>query len=55
MFRSASVKEFEVALEQSDSLLKKRLRSYFAINRLANRRSGHYILQSWEQPLETRV
>ena len=37
IFRAASVKEFEIVLEQSGSLLKKRLRSYFASNRQADR------------------
>ena len=36
-FRAASVKEFELVLEQSGSLLKKRLRPYFASNRQADR------------------
>ena len=33
IFRAASVKEFEIVLEQSGSLLKKRLKPYFASNR----------------------
>lgn len=33
IYRAASVKEFELILEQSGSLLKKRLRPYFASNR----------------------
>lgn len=33
VFRSACVKEFEIILEQSGSLLRKRLRPYFASNR----------------------
>ena len=37
VFRAASVKEFEIVLEQSGSLLKKRLRPYFASNRQADR------------------
>ena len=37
IFRAASVKEFELVLEQSGSLLKKRLRAYFASNRQADR------------------
>ena len=37
IFRSACVKEFELILEQSGSLLKKRLRPYFASNREADR------------------
>ncbi len=37
IFRAASVKEFEIVLEQSGSLLKKRLRPYFASNRQADR------------------
>ncbi len=37
IFRAASVKEFEIVLEQSASLLKKRLRPYFASNRQADR------------------
>ena len=36
MFRSACVKEFEIILEQSGSLLRKRLRPYFASNRQAD-------------------
>ena len=36
IFRAASVKEFEIVLEQSGSLLKKRLRPYFASNRQAD-------------------
>ncbi len=39
IFRAASVKEFEIVLEQSGVLLKKRLRSYFASNRQADRLS----------------
>ena len=35
--RAASVKEFEIVLEQSGNLLKKRLRPYFASNRQADR------------------
>ena len=35
--REISVKEFEIVLEQSGYLLKKRLRSYFASNRQADR------------------
>ena len=37
IFRAAAVKEFEIVLEQSGSLLKKRLRPYFASNRQADR------------------
>ena len=37
IFRAASVKEFEIVLEQSGSLLKRRLRPYFASNRQADR------------------
>ena len=37
LFSAASVKEFEIVLEQSGSLLKKRLRPYFASNREADR------------------
>ena len=37
IFRAASVKEFEIVLEQSGNLLKKRLRPYFASNRQADR------------------
>ena len=37
IFRAACVKEFEIVLEQSGSLLKKRLRPYFASNRQADR------------------
>ncbi len=37
IFRAASVKEFEIVLEQSGSLLKKRLRPYFASDRQADR------------------
>ena len=36
-FREASVKEFEIVLEQSGILLKRRLRPYFASNRQADR------------------
>ena len=36
VFRSACVKEFEIILEQSGSLLRKRLRPYFAFNRQAD-------------------
>lgn len=36
IFRTACVKEFELILEQSGSLLKKRLRLYFASNRQAD-------------------
>ena len=36
IFRAASVKEFEIVLEQSGSLLKKRLRPYFSSNRQAD-------------------
>ena len=37
IFLAASVKEFEIVREQSGSLLKRRLRSYFASNRQADR------------------
>ena len=37
VFRSACVKEFEIILEQSGSLLRKRLRPYFASSRQADR------------------
>ena len=37
VFRSACVKEFEIILEQSGSLLRRRLRPYFASNRQADR------------------
>jgi hypothetical protein len=37
IFRAAYVKEFELVLEQSGNLLKKRLRPYFASNRQADR------------------
>ena len=37
IFRAAAVKEFEIVLEQSASLLKRRLRPYFASNRQADR------------------
>ena len=37
IYRAASVKEFELVLEQSGSLLKKRLRPYFASNRQVDR------------------
>ena len=37
IMRAAAVKEFEIVLEQSGSLLKKRLRPYFASNRQADR------------------
>lgn len=37
IYRAACVKEFELALEQSGKLLKKRLRPYFASNRHADR------------------
>lgn len=37
IYRAACVKEFELALEQSGKLLKKRLRPYFASNRQADR------------------
>lgn len=36
VFRAASVKEFELVLEQSGSLLRKRLRPYFASNKQAD-------------------
>ena len=37
IFRAASVKEFELVLEQSGKLLTKRLRPYFASNRQADK------------------
>ena len=37
ILRAAAVKEFEIILEQCGSLLKKRLRPYFASNRQADR------------------
>ena len=37
IFRAAAVKEFEIILEQCGSLLRKRLRPYFASNRQADR------------------
>ena len=37
IFRAACVKEFELVLEQSGSLLSKRLRPYFASNQQADR------------------
>ena len=37
IFRAASVKEFEIVLEQSGSLLKKRLRPFFSSNKDADR------------------
>lgn len=37
IFRAAAVKEFEIVLEQCGSLLKKRIRPYFASNRQADR------------------
>ena len=37
IFRAACVKEFEIVLEQSGSLIKKRLRPYFASNKQADR------------------
>ena len=37
IFRAAAVKEFEIVLEQCDSLLRKRVRPYFASNRQADR------------------
>lgn len=39
IYRSACVKEFEIVLEQCGSLLKRRLRPYFASNRQADRLS----------------
>ncbi len=39
IFRAAAVKEFEIVLEQSGSLLKRRLRPYFSSNQLADRLS----------------
>ena len=37
ILRAASIKEFEIVLEQSGKLLTKRLRPYFASNRQADR------------------
>ena len=37
IIRAAAIKEFEIVLEQSGRLLKKRLRPYFASNRQADR------------------
>ncbi len=37
IFRAAAVKEFELVLEQSGNLLKRRLQPYFASNRQADR------------------
>ncbi|MCY4255971.1 MAG: nucleotidyltransferase substrate binding protein [Gammaproteobacteria bacterium] len=37
IFRAAAVKEFELVLEQCESLLEKRLRPYFASHREADR------------------
>ena len=37
VYRAACVKEFELVLEQSGKLLRKRLRAYFASNRQADR------------------
>ena len=37
IFRADSVQEFELVLEQSGSLLRKRIRPYFASNRQADR------------------
>ena len=37
IYRAAAVKEFEIILEQSGNLLKKRLRPYFASNRQVDR------------------
>ena len=37
IYRAACVKEFELSLEQSGKLLKKRMRPYFASNRQADR------------------
>lgn len=37
IFRAAAVKEFEIILEQCGSLLRKRVRPYFASNRQADR------------------
>ena len=37
IYRAASVKEFELVLEQTGSLLKKRIAGYFASNRAADR------------------
>lgn len=39
IYRAAIVKEFEIALEQSGKLLKKRLRPFFASNRQADQLS----------------
>ena len=37
VYRAASIKEFELVLEQSGKLLRKRLAAYFASNRQADR------------------
>ena len=37
IYRAACVKEFEIVLEQSGKLLRKRLRAYFSSNRQADR------------------
>jgi len=37
IYRAACVKEFEIVLEQSGKLLKKRLRDYFATNKAADK------------------
>ncbi len=37
IYRAACIKEFEIILEQSGKLLKKRLRAWFATNREADR------------------
>ena len=43
MYRTACVKEFELVLEQSGKLLKKRLRPWFASNRQADRLTFNYL------------
>ena len=65
IYRAACVKEFELVLEQSGSLLKKRLRPFFASNRQADRltfknlfrhaaRHGLISVESCERWLEYR-
>ena len=47
IYRAACVKEFELALEQSGKLLKKRLRPYFASNRQADRLNFKDCFRQW--------
>ena len=57
IYRSAVIKEFEIILEQSGKLLKKRLRPYFHSNKSADRlpfkqlfrHAGNYGLLSLEE------